>query len=149
MGGIISNSSTVDQMSQALSVFNVIDQIDVDLKAKELNKVNLDSVEKIPVPINFQVISMWKRNNLSDENKSVNSKLHIEFVDPIGEKLNETTFDLPIAEGKKRTRYILNVNGMFVTRTGEYLVQFREMFSKDEKSEVLGTLILDVVVNKS
>ena len=92
---------------------------------------------------------MWKRNNLSDENKSVNSKLHIEFVDPIGEKLNETTFDLPIAEGKKRTRYILNVNGMFVTRTGEYLVQFREMFSKDEKSEVLGTLILDVVVNKS
>lgn len=149
IGGIISNSSAVDQQSQSLSVFNVIDEITVDMKAINPAKpLPQTSTAQINVPIRFQVISLWKRNNLSDQSKELNFKLEVEMIDPLGKSLAKNIIDSKIPADKKRNRYILTINGMPVTVTGEYLIQFREV-NGNETSEPLTSFILDIVVNKS
>jgi len=149
IGGIICNSSAVDQKTQSLSAFNVIDEITVDLKANDPSKVNKNSIEKINIPINFQVISVWKRNNLSDSDKATDTKLEVEFLDPIGNSLAKSIIEMHLPADKKRNRYILNVNGMQITITGEYQIQFREIMKNGERSEILNTFYLDVIINKS
>lgn len=147
IGGIVGSSSSVDQQTQSLSIFNVIDEITVDLKAVDASKPIPASTDPINVPIRFQVISLWKRSNLSDQAKELKFYLEVEIIDPLGKSLGVNLIESKIPADKKRNRYILNINGMPVTISGEYLIQFREV-AGNEKSEPLASFMLEVVVNK-
>lgn len=147
MGGVICSSSAVDQTTQNLSAFSVIDQINVTAKRKDSSKP-IESNEKVVAPIQFQVITMWKRADLADSGKDVSSTVEAELLDADGRVLHTGTFDLPMPATIIRSRYILNIQGLPITGTGEYCFQFRTLTPSGDKSEVLARLCIDVVVTR-
>lgn len=147
MGGVISESSAIDQISQNLSAFKIIDQITTGFKSTDPLKSARD-IERIAIPINFQVISLWKRSNLKDLGKDISARMEVEIVDAKGEVLQTIPFELQLPATKLRSRYILTVQGMPVTITGEYCFQFREIGADAKKTDPLAKLCFDIIVNR-
>lgn len=147
MGGVICQASAVDQSTQSLSAFNVIDQIVLNIKPKDPTNTAMPT-GKLPAPVQFQVISLWKRNHLGDMGKEVRASMEVEILDPQGESLQTIPFELVIPATIIRARYILNVNGMLMTTSGEYCFQFTEKAEGSEKSDPISSLCIDVIVNK-
>ncbi len=148
MGGIICGSSSIDQGTQNLSAFNFIDQVTADIKSTDPIKTT-KSLEKITIPFSFQVISLWKRSNVSDFGTEIKGTAIIEEIDPQGKILQTIPVEFLIPVTAIRARHILKVQGMMVSTTGEYCFQFREVDEKGERSEPIAKLCFDVVLNKS
>ncbi len=147
MGGIICGSSAVDQTTQNLSAFNIIDQINVNAKSTDPLK-SLDAQEKLVIPITLQVITLWKRANVKDLGKEIIASVEVEIKDVDGKSLQTIPVNFPIPQTVIRSRYILNIQGMPVTKTGEYSFEFREVQGNGGKSELLAKLCVDVIVNR-
>ena len=148
MGGVISQGSAIDPTDQTLSAFKFLDQINVGMRESDPTKT-VKPGEKINIPFNFQVISLWKRNDLDDSGKELKRNVVLEIIDPKETVLQSIPVKVEIPLTAIRHRSILNVQGMTITTTGEYCVQFREVNEKDEKSEATGRICFDVVLNKS
>lgn len=147
MGGVLCESSAVDQATQNLSAFKFLDQLTVDLESKDPLKTT-DSLEKVTIPFNFQMITLWKRQNHTDAGTDVDAKIQVDFLDPDKKSLQKTTLNFAIPMTKVRARNVLNINGLAVTKTGEYCLELRELGSDGETSDVLACLCFDVIVNR-
>lgn len=146
-GGFIAGSSSVDQGSGNLSAFNIVDQVTIDVKSTDPLK-NLDSEEKLVVPLQLQVITMWKRNNVKDLGGEVQATVEVEIKDANSKSLQVVPINFSIPPTAVRARYILTVNGLPVTKTGEYTFEFREVEKTGKKSETLGRMYMDVIINR-
>ncbi len=147
MGGIVCESSAIDSITQNFSAFKIIDQITMEVRSTDSTKT-AKSLEKIVVPINFQVISLWKRNNQSDFGKQMDQKVMMEILDPNQKVLAKNFFQVILPLDKIRSRAILNVQGMPVSDTGEYCIQMKEITNTEEEI-LLAKLCFDIIVNKS
>lgn len=147
MGGIICESSAVDQQTQSLSAFKIIDQINVNIKSTNPT-VTAKSLQKITIPLSLQVISLWKRNRQSDLGKDVRGKVIVEILDPQGEVLAKHPMQVPLPLNKIRSRTILNIQGMPMSTTGEYCVQMREVGTNGKESSPIAKLCFDVILEK-
>jgi hypothetical protein len=146
--GMLCESSAVDQGTQNLSVFKVLEQIKLDVVTTDPTRT-AESEKKINIPFNFEIISLWKRQNVTDLGKDIDTNIEIELVDPNGDVLQTVAIDVHLPATKIRSRFILKVQGIGVTTSGEYSVRFKEMDGKGNRSETLATLPFDVIVNKS
>ncbi len=71
------------------------------------------------VPLNYQVVSLWKRASGGDKEIAVEGKL--EIVDPNGKQLLAFPHQVKIDQGKTRGRMILQFNAFKITDPGEYV----------------------------
>lgn len=147
IGGFICASTSIDQNTNVLSAFNMIDQIDVNATRKDASKPMTD--EPINIPLSFQVVTIWKRTKVEDLGKDVSSKIQIALIDGQQKTLSSHVVEFKLEATKIRTRNILNVPMMSVTQSGEYCFEFRSVAESGEVSEPLAKLCLDVVVNRA
>lgn len=141
-GGLICASSSIDQATNALSVFNVIDQIDVQVKREDVTQ---SADTSIIVPISFQVITMWKRTDVKDLGKDVSPRIGVDLLDGEGKILKTNEFDLNIPAAYVRSRYVLNVQGLPVNKSGEYCFCFKPLNDlHDDEGDVMARLCLDI-----
>jgi len=147
MGGIVCESSAVDQQTQSLSAFKIIDQINVNIKSTDPT-VTSKSLQKITIPLSLQVISLWKRNKQSDQGRDIEGKIVVEIIDPRGEVLAKHPINVLLPLNKIRSRTILNIQGMPVSTTGEYCVQMKEVNTNGKESSPLAKLCFDLILNK-
>ena len=147
ISGILCESSAVDQGTQHLSVFKVLEQIKLDLVSNDPTKT-AGSEGKINIPFNFEIISLWKRQSTADLGRDVQTDVEIDLVDPNGDVLQNVNIEVRLPATSLRSRYILKVQGIGVTTSGEYSVRFREVDKKGNHSDVLASLPFDIVVDK-
>ncbi len=86
---ILCSNSSIDQNTNNVSLFNVIEQ--VELQAFDKKKIN-EKQEK-GIPLNCELISLWNRK----DNAKKGYEEKVEFVDPAGAILNtiETPLKIP------------------------------------------------------
>lgn len=147
MGGIVCESSAIDSITQNFSAFKIIDQITADVRSTDPTKT-ARSLEKIVMPMAFQVISLWKRNKQSDFGKPIEQKVMMEILDPNQKVLAKNPFQVILPLDKIRSRAIINVQGMPVSETGEYCLQMKEATDTGEEI-LLAKLCFDIIVNKN
>ncbi len=147
MGGVICEKSSIDQMQGNFSAFNIIDEVKVDIQSTDPTR-SAKSLEEFDVPLSFQVISLWKRENIEDLGSDLSARIVMEVVDPNGKVLGSVPVDLVIPLDKVRARNILNVQGMKITASGEYCFQFREELMNSKLSAQLAKLYFDVNLTK-
>lgn len=139
------NSSSVDQRTNSLSLFNIMEQINVGVDPK--NKDSFPSKEGVFVPIPFEIVALVSKFT-EDVDKDFVFSAKISSIDPNGKVLGENPFEVNIEKGKKRMRLNIKTNGLKVTIGGEYLFRL-SIKAKGEKEYVeLGEFPVEVVINK-
>lgn len=113
---IVCSNSVVDAESNNISLNNILEEIQVSHGKSTLE----ESVSRkgIIVPINFEVVSLWKK--LIDKNNDLNTNTEVRVIDPNGNLLAQFPYKLEIKKGLERLRTRLKFNGLKVTIPGEY-----------------------------
>lgn len=108
---VLCSNSSIDQTTNNVSLFNVIEQIELTKKSgSEFN----EDVEK-GIGINLELITLWQKTG-----RQTSFEHFVEFVDPIGKVLNEIKFPFNFPEKVKRFRANLKIQGLKITKGGEY-----------------------------
>lgn len=131
---IICEKSSIDSQTNLLSLFNCIEEIKI-----EIDKEKMPKNDKLVVPINLQVISLWLIKDLTKENSS---EIKLEFIDPKGKVLNEFINILKVPTGEKRMRNIANIQGLQITEEGRYYYRISQ--KKSNKFIEVVKLPLDI-----
>ncbi len=113
--GLIAESSAIDQERNNISLFNVIDQVNLPREA-------FAEEEKQQVGLNHEILITWRRAlNLDISGESIVVDCRIALLDPEGETLQENTNTFQFQTGMRRTRQRVRVNGLHVTSPGDYV----------------------------
>ncbi len=95
--------------------------------------------EKLVIPVNLQLISLWTIDDFSKENSS---DIKIELIDPTGKVLNEFLNTLKSKKKEKRLRSITNIQGIQITEGGRYYYRISQ--KKGNKFETVSETPLDI-----
>ncbi len=124
--GLICTLSSVDQHQNNLSLFNIIEQINIPVGAFAMyHKEN----KPVLFPLQHQVILFFRRAIdpiLGGEETPIDIKLSL--VDSSGNQLFENLMSLKFPNNLKRMRHIISNPGFFITKPGDYVykIQTRE-----------------------
>ena len=133
---ILCQQSSIDQETNLISLFNAIEELNINLdKANALENNLLISVQ-------LQLVSYWVREEaLAEETLTVRTEL----VNPEGKVLNSFDNKLTIKAGVLRFRHRNNIQGLTISGPGRYYLRLVEI--KDGKEILLAELPLDVKVS--
>lgn len=117
--GLICSLSSVDQKTNNISLFNIIENFTLPKKV-------FDEQEKTKKLINatipYQVILLLKRLidiNISDEEKLLDLKIMV--INPQGKILAENISSFKFLQGKQNMRVTIDMQGIVVDTAGLYL----------------------------
>ncbi len=113
---VIAQGSVTDSLTNNLSINNVLEQIQIgkhDASGKTIIPTKGEAI-----PINFQIISLWKKLTDQKDEFSIDGKL--EVLDPSGKVLVSQLYSIAMMKDKERMRSIINFQGFKITLPGEY-----------------------------
>ena len=133
---ILCQQSSIDQETNLISLFNAIEELNINLdKANALENNLLISVQ-------LQLVSYWVREEaLAEETLTIRTEL----VNPEGKVLNSFDNKLIIKSGILRFRHRNNIQGLTISGPGRYHLRVVEI--KASKEMILTELPLDVKVS--
>jgi hypothetical protein len=110
--------STVDEETNELSMFKILEELNVT--SKEKLRYGKDGVLKtaIGLPVTFQLITLWQK---LEGKGAVKFDARIEYVDPSGISHKPFDHEIAIPAGKTRARHRFNVSSILVNQSGQYL----------------------------
>lgn len=130
---ILCTKSSIDAQSNNLSLFNVIEQVDISM---ELFANRKDGA----VPINLELVTLWEK--LID-GYEVQGDIEMEFQDPQGKSLGK--FPYVISMQKKRHRHIVRLDGLPVTdKSGRYVFKVRKKEEKGGRFVEVGEVPVEI-----
>lgn len=130
--------SIIDQDTNNISLLNIFERLEVgvnDLDRKIQNK------EKIGVPINFEIISLWRRNS---QQKDALGDVDIEVLRPDGEVSKKFSYKLEIKDPLVRMRSRFRINGFEVTTSGDYIFRVKIKEDGDKEFKTTAEVPLEV-----
>lgn len=137
---LICTSTAVDKISNNISLFNVIERLNITITKDDIVKIGQKTV---PILINFEVVNQFEI--LSEIN---NFEVRLDFLDPIGNCLMKTEHKLEIPSNNKtkNIRFIVKVNKIKITTTGKYniSVNVKEPDKKDFREVYKIPLSIDI-----
>ena len=118
---ILCRKSIVDNETNNISINDVFEQLSVDLKVK---KDDVDKLKLINIPIEFEVVSMWVKNDKTN----LKGNLNVEILNPKGAVVKNFEQPLEMPETMKRLRSRLRIMGLVVEQPGDYIfkISFKE-----------------------
>lgn len=143
LGAILCSSASIDRETNNLTVFNIIEEINV--LEKQLQSSPNNQTNKKVVPLQFELITLWKKEVLDQE---VDIKSKIELVDPGNEILQTIEVPLVIKREHKRFRNRIQMNGLNITTKGEYNFRIYIKEDNEDKFNLVGEVPLTINVLK-
>jgi len=126
---VVCERALIDPITNSASLSNVYEEIQLSGK-DALAKPGVIKNGEI-IPLNYQIVSLWKRLEKGDREVVVDGQ--IEIIDPVGKSLLKAPHQIKIEQGKLRARWILQFNAFQITVPGEYVFKLsaKERTGKD------------------
>ena len=136
---IITHKTVIDRNSNMISLFDCIEQLNVNANKKIVDK---NKTKKLSAK--FEIVSLWKDDETSKERSG---EFIIELYDPSNKKINkfESAFVMP--KSMKRMRTIITFEGFPMTTEGEYIFKIKFRKNKNDKYKQVSELPLEVIFN--
>ncbi|HVQ44710.1 MAG TPA: hypothetical protein VMT30_07145 [Candidatus Saccharimonadia bacterium] len=132
---ILATQSSVDQQTNNLSIFDVMEELTVQLP--------VDAKLPAVVPLKHTIVSLWQK----ERGKEVNFELRIEIVGPNGNKLGEIVQKIKTLPQHRRMRTITQMETFPLVGAGEYT--FKVFTSESDTVRTLQSeLPLDIIIPK-
>ncbi len=139
---ILCRKSVIDNETNNLSMFDVLEQISVDVN---LNKEKQEKFIKINVPIDYEVISFWVKPEGVEVYKG---EINIEVVNPDGKVEKAFAQPLDIPEDKKRLRSRMRIKGFVAEKSGVHIFRVSYKDLEDNKYTTVAEIPFEVILNK-
>lgn len=134
---IIASRTIIDKSSNMLSIFDCIEQININS-----NKDIIDKNKIKNIPAKFEIISFWKDDEI---NKKRHGEFIIELYDPNDKKINEFKSVFMMPKTMKNMRTIITFEGLPITIAGEYIFKIKFRENANEKYRQVSELPLEVI----
>jgi len=122
----VCSSSAVDNETNLLSIFNILEEVNINLNS--INNQPIDLAQKKAINFPFEIISVWGRLN---EVNDINAEIKIILHDPDGIVMQELPYKLEIKSAHQRMRIRIKANGLTITKQGNY---YFSIFIKEKDS---------------
>lgn len=126
--GLVCSGSAIDQEINNLTLFNVVDQINIP--KTEFEKLN-NKITRLNVTLPHEIVLVWRTMFSQELNEGINVKLKIKLVDANGIILGEHLVPMAIPAKKRRYRFRIRLMGIQVTTPGDYCYQIEVMQHSD------------------
>lgn len=134
---ILCTTSSVDTKNNNVSLFNVVEQVQVT--KDPLAKKSGPKQDRIFVPMRLEFVTLWEKIR-SDESATGTVEVHLE--DPLGELLQQFRYELSMP--KNRVRNFTTLEGFFVTKEGRYVFKIKAKGSQEDDLQDVGEIPLQV-----
>ena len=113
---LVCTNTAVDKISNNISLFNVIEQLNIPIIKEDLVKIGQKAIS---IPINFEIVNQFEI--LSKVN---NFEVRLDFLDPAGVCLMKTEHELEIPNNSntKNIRFIVKISKIKITSSGKYYI---------------------------
>ena len=117
---VLCKESTINQDDNVISLYGVLEELNITLTP--IKGSGADSPEKVGIPINYEIVSMWIKYN---KKEIVKAEIEYTLVSPTGKELLKTIQNAEIPETSKRFRSRMKISGIQVEKEGEYNFRVR------------------------
>ncbi len=135
---MLCEGSSIDQKKNNLTLFNIIEQLNINIGQK------LDG-EEIIVPVNMEIVTLWSVENTE---KSSNADIEIELIDPRKKVLSTMKYKLEIPEKIRRGRSIGSIRNLKVTESGDYIFRIKIRSTRQMSFIEAGEVSLEIYLNR-
>jgi hypothetical protein len=139
---VLCRRSIVDSDSNNISLNEIFEQLAVNLEGKEKEMMG---VKQINVPIEFEVVNMWIKE---DKEKQTGAELEVDVINPKGVLLKTFPQKFEMPSGMKRMRTRLKVMGLVVDQSGDYIFKVRIKEQGNKDFEIVAEIPLEVNISK-
>lgn len=142
---VLCQKSVIDNQSNNLSLIDVFEELKVNYSTPSSVSNSLE-VTRINVPISYEIVSLWLRDNYD---KDENVEIRAIFIDPTGKELK--SFDQSVVMKAKLIRYRtrLRVQGIGLTVPGIYTFEIKIKDNNRDNFRSVASVPLDVKMDKT
>jgi len=138
---ILCSNSLVDMDSNNLSLFNIIEQINLELKTDK----KFDEKAGDDFPLSMVLVSRFRKTIPEDE--PIKGDVKIDFISPDKELLGSFSQSLELGVGIDNIRIRSGIEGLKLTKSGMYHFVIFLKEQSEKKFEVVYSLPLKVTLN--
>jgi len=143
---ILCGSSSVDQKTNNVSLFNLVEQLSLDLKREDWEKAMSEGKKGFLVQTQFEIVTLWEREDSKEE---ILAEAEIRLIDPKGEILHKHSYHLNFPNQAKRHREHTLWSGIKLTQTGVYVFSINIKYPNSDHFHEVGTaeLLVNIKIN--
>lgn len=140
---VLSRRAIVDSQTNNLTISDILEELKVDIKVEQKDA---DSLKKINVPLEFEVVSLWKKEGEGNQHLEADST--IEVISPEGKQMTTFSQIVNMTPGMRRLRTMMRVMGFVVETEGEYIFKINIREKGNKMYKTVAELPLEVHLNK-
>lgn len=115
--GVLCSLSSIDQERNNISLFNVIDQLNLPISDKGVG-------ERKVFPLPFELVTLWRRIlNTNIDNSEITTDIEIKLLDPNERILQQTVAPIKFNRDSRRSRLRIKIIGLPITTIGDYVFE--------------------------
>ena len=137
---VLSSGVVVDQQTNNISLFNVIEEITIP-KDKLLKLKTDDGKNMLGVPVSFNLLSVWRRIGKSG---LISADIKVQIFDPTGKTRDVSNEPIQLAEKIQRLRLIMKWAGIKVGSSGIYTFKILKKEKGEKSFSEAGTIDLKI-----
>lgn len=146
---ILCQESSIDINSNNISLFKILEEIKFGIRMEELDKLKnnpkFDPTKPMILPFTSQLVILWK--NLSNK-PTLEFPVKITLKDPNEKIIQEIISDnFLFREGKERLRTVISVNGIPLTKSGDYTYSIMTKQNKNDDFEEVDSIPIKITLN--
>ncbi|MBI3103352.1 hypothetical protein HYZ05_00260 [Candidatus Daviesbacteria bacterium] len=139
---VLCKESIINQDDNNLSIVNVLEALQVNLKPTNIQ--NKDQKLEAIVPINYEMVSFYTRDNKKEE--EVKFEQELALINHKGEEINKDIKEIVIPAGTKRMRTRVKISGIKVQGSGDYIFQVSIKEEGQKLLKIVAEIPLEVTV---
>ena len=127
---VLCEKSTIDKDSNNISLYNIIEKINISGPIEELTKLTSSKDGEV-FAHNLSLVSLWSREK--KEKGDITFTFKVDLESPEKNNLMSNKREVSLKERYKRTRTKLEMNGTKITGPGEYIFKVSKKEGKNYK----------------
>lgn len=145
--GLLCSASIIDQELNNLSLYNVIDQLNIEKKL--FKKAKSDETE-LQILLQHEIVTVW-RTKLNPElyEFPMSMQLKVKLIDPTAKILNESLITMVIDKPNRRFKFRIRFNGIKITTPGDYIYRIESLNPDSSNFELEKEIPLEVIEKTS
>jgi hypothetical protein len=140
---VLCTNAIVDNDTNNISLFNVIEQVKLDVNLKDDKEWDEKTGDNFPV----NMILVTRLRKMVDEKKLVKGNLKIDLISPDKKPLGSFEQDFELIDGVDNMRMRVGIEGLKITKSGIYYFVVNLKEESEEKYKKVYSLPLKVNLN--
>lgn len=138
---ILCRESIINNDDNVISLLGVLEELSSTLTLTPIG-LKPPRPEKINIPFNFEIVNYW----IKESPEEIKMQIKTATIDPDEKELNSIVNESIFPKGVKKLRSRLKVQGLAVTKNGEYTFRISVKTDTDKDYKLVAELPLSVKI---